>query len=259
LVTGVLFTAVVAEGAYIIKTQRQVDTLVNQVQQLTVEAEEGPVRELPRSSGSSWMGDRPTAAAGGAPARLPPPRFNLPPPESPALAGSVPSTPGTNKAPLPPALDTPEARDQLRNFIATELQVQRDNMREQQRQQREEEQQRRMEATVKALGISPEQGAKLSQVMAQADDSRRQLRDKVQSGQVSRNDLGKEFAALREQTDKQIRDAIGDEKAQKFQELRRQQGPGGGGFGGPGGPGWGPGFRGAGGPPPGGGQPGAQP
>jgi two-component system OmpR family sensor kinase len=61
------------------------------------------------------------------------------------------------------------------------------------------------------------------------------------------------MTALRDQTDKEIRGVIGDEKAQKFQDLTRQnRGPGGGPGGGfPGGGFPGGGFPGGG--PPGGG------
>jgi hypothetical protein len=253
LVTGVLFTAVVGEGAYIIKTQRQVTALTSQVQQLTGEAagdDESPVATR-SGGGSSWVGESRTAPAN-APSRLPVPRFNPAPPEA------APSGPGTTSAgttPLPPVLDTPEARTQLRNFVAAELQAQRENMREQARQARDEEIQRRMENTFKTLGISPEQGAKVTQVLAQGDESRRQVREKVQSGQLTRADVGKELQTLRESTDKQLREVLGEEKAQKFQEMQRQGGGWGRGGGGPGGPG-GPFF---GGPPGGGGnQPPAQ-
>jgi hypothetical protein len=249
LVTGTLFTAVIAEGAYIIKTHRQMEALTTQVQQLAAEgADEPSGRELSRQGG--WVGDRPTAGAPGKPARLPPPRFATT--SAPAPSGPSGSTSGLA---LPAALDTPEARDQLRQFVAAELQRERDDFRQQQQQAREDEARRRLDEAIKTLGLSSEDGKRLTDVVTKAQDQRRELRDKIQSGQLARADVGKEMNALRVETDKQIRSIVGDDKAQKFQELQRQNrgpGPGGPGFGGPGfgGPGFGgPGFGGPGGPP----------
>jgi hypothetical protein len=237
LVTGTLFVAVAAEGAYIVKTHRQIDALTTQVQQLAADAEEEP------SSGrdparAPWVGQRPTSAGGGL-GRLPPPRFNTPPATTPTSSAPPPAG-----APvLPPALDTPEAREQLRQFVAAELQHQRDDWRQQQQQQREDDQRRRLETAVKTLGLNEADGKKLTDIVTQAQDQRRDLREKIQSGQIPRDQIPQAMSTLRDQTDKQIRAVIGDDKAQQFQQMQRpNRGPGGGGFGGPPG-GW------AGGPP----------
>jgi hypothetical protein len=238
LVTGTLFVAVAAEGAYIVKTHRQMDALAAQVQQLAADAEEEPAtRESPRAP---WVGQRPTGGGSGSPmGKLPPPRFNTPP------TFTTPSAPLPAGAPtLPAAIDTPEAREQLRQFVAAELQHQRDDWRQQQQQQREEDQRRRLEGAIKTLGLSDADGKKLTDIVTQAQDQRRDLRDKIQSGQLPREQIPQAMSALRDQTDKQIRALIGDDKAQQFQQLQRQgQGNRGGpgGFGGPfGGPpgGW---------------------
>jgi hypothetical protein len=244
VVTGTLFAAVIAEGAYIIKTHRQMEALTTQVQQLAAESpgDEAPARDVSRPS--AWVGGGPTRGPG-APTRLPPPRFA-------PTASAAPSAPSPSGGPaLPPVLDTPEAREQLKQFVAAELQHQRDDWRQQQQQAREQDNQRRMDATIKALGLNADEGKRLSEVMTKVQDQRRDLREKIQSGQLARADMAKEFTALRDQTDQQIRAVIGDEKAQKFQELQRQnRSPGGGpGFGG-GGPGFGGGGPGFGGPPP---------
>jgi hypothetical protein len=235
LVTGTLFVAVAAEGAYILKTHRQIDALTAQVQQLAADAEEEPARESPRAL---WVGQRPTSGnTGGTTARLPPPRFNAP---------STFTAPPAGAPALPPALDTPEARDQLKQFVAAELQRQRDDWRQQQQQQREEDQRRRLENAIKTLGLNDSDGKKLTDIVTQSQEQRRDLRDKIQSGQLTRDQIPQAMSALRDQTDKQIRALIGDDKAQQFQQTQRQQGGRGGGFGGPfGGPpgGW------AGGPP----------
>jgi hypothetical protein len=220
LVTALLSTAVIAEGAYIIKTHRQMDALSAQVQQLAAEAADAPAADLPRLG--ARVGDRPT----GGPARLPPPRFTT----AAAQAYTAPAA-GTPGAPaLPPALDTPEAREQLRQFVAAELAHEREDWRQRQQQARDEEAQRRLEAAIKTLGLNGSEAQKLTEVVTNAQEQRRALRDKIQAGQIARTDVPKEMMALRDQTDKQLRDVLGDEKAQKFQELQRQNGgPGPGG------------------------------
>lgn len=241
LVTGTLFVAVAAEGAYIVKTHRQMDALAAQVQQMAAEAEEEPAaRETPRMP---WVGQRPTIGTtpGGTTARLPPPRFNTPPPS--AAPGSAPVAGAPT---LPPALDNPEAREQLRQFVAAELQHQREDWRQQQQQQREEDQRRRLEGAIKTLGLSDSDGKKLTDIVTQAQDQRRDLREKIQSGQIPREQIPQAMTALRDQTDKQVRALIGDDKAQQFQQLQRQNR---GGPGGPGGPFGGPPGGWAGGPP----------
>src|SRR4051812_5248400 len=102
LVTGTLFVSVLAEGAYIIRTHKQLETLSAQVAQLSAEAADEPVgRELPRGV-AGWVGARPTAGPTPTAGRLAPPRFN---------PGAPDSSGGSNGAPagLPAVLDTPEA------------------------------------------------------------------------------------------------------------------------------------------------------
>jgi hypothetical protein len=231
LVTGTLFAAVLAEGAYIIRTHKQLETLSAQVQQLSAEAADEPLpRDLPRSAGS-WVGARPTGGALPTAAHLPPPRFT----------SSAAADPAGSPASLPPGLDTPEARQQLRQFVALELEHQRDQWRDQQQQARQEQMQRRLETAMKTLGLTPDETLRLGQVMAKSDDARRDLRERIQSGQIPRTEIPAQMTALRQQTDKQIQEVIGDEKAQKFQDLTRQDRRPGGGFPG-GGPGAGGGF-----------------
>jgi hypothetical protein len=234
LVTGTLFVAVIAEGAYIIKTHRQIEKLTTQVEQLAVEAvDDGTARDPGQPS--AGVGHRPTTNASG-PGKVPPPRFNAPPPPT-----FTPPATTQGAAALPPVLDTPEAREQLRNFVATEMQNQREAWRQQQIEGRDEEARRRLDNAVKTLGLNEGDGRKLTDIVTQAQTQRDALREKIQSGQLPRDQVPQAMTALRESTDKQIRALVGDEKAQKFQELQRQnRGPGGGpgfggrGFGGPG-------------------------
>jgi hypothetical protein len=236
LVTGTLFVAVMAEGAYIVKTHRQIEKLTTQVEQLAADSvDDVTPREQGRSS--AGVGQRPTTTAAAAAGRLPPPRFNAPPPSF----NAPPAAPGA--APLPPALDTPEAREQLRNFVAAEMQTQREAWRQQQIEGRDEENRRRLDNAIKTLGLSESDGRKLTDIVTQSQSQREAMREKIQSGQIPREQVAQSIMALRDSTNKQIQALVGDEKAQKFQELQRQnRGPGGppglgggrGGFGGPG-------------------------
>jgi len=229
LVTGTLFVAVIAEGAYIIKTHRQIQKLTAQVEQLAVEAVDEPTRDPVRPS--AGVGQRPTATPQPGSSKLPPPRFNAPPPP-------VFTTPSASGGPaLPPVLDNPEAREQLKQFVAAELKNQREDWRQQQIQGRDEENRRRLEDAIGKLGLSESDGRKLTDIVNQSQDQRNALREKIQSGQIPREQVPQAMMSLRDQTDKQIRALVGEEKAQKFQELTRpNRGPGGGrgGFGGPG-------------------------
>jgi hypothetical protein len=239
LFSAVLAAAVIAQGAYINKTRKQMDALYDQVQQLAAESTSDGETPVDRSARGVGGGGRPAPATA---IRLPVPRFVPgPAPSSPAPAGAL---------PLPPTLDSQEARDQLRQFVAAELQRERDEQRDRFRQRFEEDQQRRREAMVKALGLNDEQGKKLTDVLTAAQNARRDMRDKIQSGAISRADIGKQMTALRESTDQQVRQVIGDDHMQKYQELQRQDQPRGG-FGG--------GGRGRGGGPPGEGPPAGRP
>jgi len=235
LVTGSLFVAVIAEGAYIIKSHKQIEKLTTQVEQLAAESMDGEaVRDPGRPSGG--VGQRPTSNPPPTSGRVPPPRFNTPPPTftTPAPAGGP---------TLPPAIDTPEARQQLKQFIAAELQNQREEWRQQQIQGREDEQRRRMDEAIKTLGLSESDGRKLSDIVTRSQEQRTALREKIQAGQIPRDQVPQAMSQLRDETDKQIRALVGDEKGQKFQEMTRPRAPGPG-MGGQG-RGWGgPGFAG---------------
>jgi hypothetical protein len=209
VVFGILAATVVAEGAYIVTTRRQVQTLSDQVQQLAAEAamDDRPAPPSPR-------GRMPTSTR---PAVMPPPHF-APPPAASATA---------------PALATPEAQEQIHQMVVAELERAREEQFTKIRERREQDQQRRLDAVVKGMALSPEDGKKLAQILGTAQDARRDLRDKIQSGEVTRADIGKEMAALRTQTDDQLKQLLGEDGRRKLDEVQRQVGgPGGFGFGG---------------------------
>ena len=221
VVFGVLAVTVVAEGAYIVQTRRQVDALHDQVQQLAAESAFDERPPLPPLPGRREGGPLTTTAA----APLPPPRFA-------AGAAARPAE--------PLALASPEVHEQLRQMVAAELERARDEQFARMRERRDQDQTRRMEAVVKAMALAPDDSRRLSLALAAAQDARRQLRDKVQSGEIARQDVGQEMAALRQKTDSELTQILGEDGKRKLDDIQRQQGfgPGGGpggGFGGRGG------------------------
>jgi hypothetical protein len=137
--------------------------------------------------------------------------------------------------PLPPALDSPEARDQLRKFVLAQLDLERQEQRQRWEQQRTEREQQRRDRMAKDLGLSPSETEKFNQLMTQTQNARAALRDRIESGQLPRENIGAELAAMREDNQKQMRSLLGDDRMKKFEDMRG----GGGGPGGPGGPGGG--------------------
>jgi hypothetical protein len=199
------------------KTHRQMQALSDQVQQLAADSvgQDEPTARADTRSWGGGGGGRLNALAGTL-GRLPPPRFSPP-------SGNADSPPPSTGGPaLPPALDNAEAREQLRGFIAAELQRERDDQREKVRLQRDQEMQKRMEDAVKALGLNDADGKRFMDAVSKGQEDRRALRDKIQAGQIPRSDIPKEMGALRDQTDKQLKDILGDEGMQKYQELQRQ-------------------------------------
>ncbi len=211
-----LSVGVVVEGAYILSLRREVLRVGDQVRQL---AEEGQGdRVVPERSWRSTTTSRdPQVAApagGGSRPVLPVPRF---------VNAAAPVT-----GPLP-QLETPEAREQVRLIVAAELERARQERDDQSRQARDQREQQRMDAIVKALGLNQDQAKRFGDAMAAAQDGRRQLRERMEKGQVQRADIGKEMQALRDQSRGQIQQAIGADKMAKLEELERQDRGGSGG------------------------------
>lgn len=232
LLVGTLGLAVIAQGAYIFKTRRQVAELSDRFQQLAQEREQ------------VWGAGRPAAfrpatpdlddgdddlSPGASEARLPPPRFVVQP------QATDPSAP---HAALPAMLDNPQAREQLRQFVAAELQRERDETRERQRQRRQQEEQERIQNMAKTLNLNPDETRRFGEVFAAMQTSREQLRQRMESGELQREQIGREFQTLREQHRQQLQGILGDERMKKMDEMRRGGGPGGGGA-----RGWGGGDR----------------
>jgi hypothetical protein len=234
IVSASLAVAVVAEGAYIVHTRRQVARLADRLDAIGSEAGDllsvSDTRPLARSLDSDETPERRRGVGG---RTLPPPRLLTPPPGF----GAPPPTSAAsdNPLPLPPAIDTPEARDQLRRFVLAQLEQERQEGRQRQEQMRNEREQQRRERMAKELGLSAPETEKFNQIMSQIQSARATLRDRIESGQVARENIGNELSAMREESQKQMRGLLGDERMKKFEEMRGRMG-GPGGRGGPGGP-----------------------
>jgi ribosomal protein L19E len=234
IVGAALGIAVIAEGAYIVRTRSQLATLSERLEGLSSGADEGRHGGFIAASRSAGdpdnEGDEPVAEPRAA---RPLPRF-VPTPAHPVAEPN-----NDDPLPLPAAITSPEAREQLRQFIVAQLERERQEARARDDQRREQRTQERREQLAKQLGLSPAETEKFSQLAIKADAARAALRDRIESGQVDRATIRQEMTTLRTDNDKEMRALLGDDRMQKFEQARLQQG-------GPDGPFGGRGFRGGG-------------
>ncbi len=214
-----LTVAVIAEGAFLTRTQRRIETLEKQLETMSNlgprSADDDGDQPVGRRSGAfrrpSDNGDR---------APLPPPRFEPPRPTGRALPPPQFHNPASNDPlPMPPGLDTPEAREQLRQFMLAQLERQKQEEREQQQQKRDEAQKQFRDTIAKNLKLSPAETDKFNQIVDSVESGRRALRDKMEAGQVPRNDAGKEMTAMRDRTEQQMKDLLGSERMGQFTQM----------------------------------------
>jgi hypothetical protein len=250
--------AVIAEGAYLVKTRRELAVLERRLQATPLEREPAAAwapsaaEEAPRLDGDDGPG-----RGAPSPHRVPPPRF---------VGGAAPPAASDDPLPLPAALDSPESREQLRQFVAAQMERQREEERLRREEEREQAVTQARERVARELGLNADESRRMQEMVAAAGSSMRELREKARSGQMPGADIGREFRAARERYDQQLRSLLGDARMEKLQELQRSNpeiaqvtmAGGRGGRGGPGGPGgWRGGAPGGGGPP--GGGPGGPP
>src|SRR5688572_21186270 len=116
VVGGLLGLAVIAEGAYIFRTRAQLAAVTERLEAISVERDsafargwgaEGAAEARMRDEGTGERTDAP------APRRLPLPRLVASQAGSPTSADSRSDDP----LPLPAAIDSPQAREQLRQFV----------------------------------------------------------------------------------------------------------------------------------------------
>jgi hypothetical protein len=229
LVTGVLAIAVIAEGAYIFRTRGQLQQLERRLEALSEERESAFVRSEPTRRG----GERDPADLDDDRAALaspPPPRFNRP------SAGQQAPAPGDpqNPLPLPAALDSAEAREQLRQFVMAQLERERQEARDRVSERRSERETRWREQVAKQLALSPPETDKFNQILNNSQTRRDALQARIQAGELEGPAIRSAVMGLREESSRELRALLGDDRAGKYEELRRSEGrggPGGGGFG----------------------------
>jgi hypothetical protein len=251
LVTGLLAIAVIAEGAYIARTRGQLQQLERRLEALSEERDSAfgraePIRRGGRERDLADLDDDDRPVAPGPP----PPRFTRPPSGNEAAAPGDPRNP----LPLPAALDSAEAREQLRQFVMAQLERERQEARDRMTERRSERETRWREQVAKQLALSPPETEKFNQILNNSQARRDALQARIQAGELEGPAIRSAIMGLREESSRELRSLLGDERATKYEELRRSEG----GRGGPGGGGGGGlGRFGAG--PPGGGPPGGPP
>jgi hypothetical protein len=248
IVAAVLGLAVIAEGAYIIRTRSQLQAVSERLSSLQAERDEGtapPPRawhEPERVSGED-LGSGPEA-----PRRLPPPRLQV------TAAPGAPPSRSDDPLPLPSAIDGPQAREQLRAFVVATLERERQENRVRQEQRQQEREQERRDRMAKDLGLSPSETEKFNQIFNDSRAAREKLRARLESGELAGVEARQEMMALRGQSQQQMQSLLGPERMKKYEQMRPSPGGGGNGEGRRGPPGGR--FWGGGGPP---GPPGGPP
>jgi hypothetical protein len=228
VVTGVLAIAVIAEGAYIFHTRDRLQMLERRLEALSAEPDTTFVRLKPNRRSGGDREDTELDADRGAPS--PPPRFNRPPGGREAPAPGDPQNP----LPLPAALDSAEAREQLRQFVAAQLERERQEARDRVVERRTERETRWREQVTKQLALSPPEAEKFNQILNNSQNRRDALQARIQAGELEGPAIRSAVVGLREESSRELRALLGEERAAKYEELRRSEGrsgPGGGGFG----------------------------
>jgi hypothetical protein len=145
-------------------------------------------------------------------AAVPPPRRRAPAPAAP------------DEAPLPESIASPEAREQLRHFVASEMRRAQLDQREARMSRREERELEAVDRATKALGLSADEAKKLGDITGALQTARRELLEQVRGGGKTQAEIGPLVAAARTTAEKELRALLGEERFAKYEELRRVDG-----------------------------------
>ena len=126
--------------------------------------------------------------------------------------------------PLPEALSSPAAREQLSRFVRAEMDRARASQREERLDRREQRENDLYEKAIGALKLSEAEAGKLGEILSKLQADRRALVASVRAGEKPASELGPGVASLREQADKDAKALLGEEKFGKLTELRRGSG-----------------------------------
>jgi hypothetical protein len=249
VVGAALGLAVVAEGAYIVRTRSQLAAVTEKLEALSSERETamtGMGRGFGSEGGQLREGGMDDGDDDRAARRLPPPRL------VPAPQGSAAPPPRSDDPlPLPPAIDSPQAREQLRQFVLAQLERERQEAQVRQDERRQQRETERRDRMAKELGLSQGETEKFNKILSDSQAQREKFRDQIEAGQLPRDQARQTMMTMRQEQEQAMRGLLGDERMKKYETLRGP--PGGGGVGDRRGFGGGQGFGRGG---PGGGPPG---
>jgi hypothetical protein len=248
VVGAALGLAVVAEGAYIVRTRSQLAAVTQKLDALTSERETalaGVGRGYGSEAGQGREGGLDDGDEDRVVRRLPPPRLLAT-----GQGSAAPSPRSDDPLPLPPAIDSPQAREQLRQFVLAQLQRERQEAQVRQDERRQQRESERRDRMAKELGLSHSETEKFNQILNDAQTAREKFRDQIEAGQLPRDQARQTMMTMRQEQEQNLRGLLGDDRMKKYETLRGP--PGGGAFGDRRGGGQGIGRGGPGGGPPGG-------
>jgi hypothetical protein len=219
LLNALLLVAVIAQGVHIVKTRRQVEALETRL--VEVAAEQDLVREYSRvlaaRPGDPEASTDLASTAAVVNRALPPPRFLSPPP--PPSAG--------NQAALPPELDNPGTRAQLREFVAAEIVRDRAEQFESRVKERADRDKGRiqsgLETLQKSMHLTVDESRRLGEIMESHRSRSAELRARTHNGELPEDVIRAEFQSLRREREEQVRQLLGDARAQEAQKIARRK------------------------------------
>jgi hypothetical protein len=217
---GLLTVVVVAQGSYIVSTRREVNALKERLDAVSQGMAVSDRVHAGEGGGRAWVPSFVDSPSGNdnadqkvAPAPRGVPRF--------AAQDEAPAS-SNDSLPLPPAVDSPQSREQLRQFVVAQMQRQRDEERQQREARFEENRQRAQEKVSAALGLNADESRRFKELLANQQTAAREVREKVQSAQLPRSEMRNQMQALRTKGEADLRQLLGDQRLQKFETLRRE-------------------------------------
>jgi len=153
--------------------------------------------------------DDDSSFARGVPMRGPAPVPRLAPA---ALAPSA----GSAQAGGAPSLASPEVKAEVQKMVAEQL-ADEQRRREGMREQRDQQMRERM---AMELGLNQAEKERFLSTLTSMQAERQALREQERSGEKTMLDIRPQMEALRQKTNQSLREILGDERMQKYQDLR---------------------------------------
>jgi hypothetical protein len=209
-----LAVATIVEGAIIVRLSRRVDAL----------AEKAPVRPAEVIAPSRAPTPAPKASPELAARSLP--RLTVAPEPTPEAPG------GPATAVLGEALATPEGRQHLKAAMEVLREEERKERLVRSTERALEREQRRRENLTRLLVLPPDEQNKINQFYLTLQTGRQRVIEEMRAGVKNAEQADDEIDTLEDETDRQVRSLLGEQRMQKFRELsranrRRERGQGG--------------------------------